>query len=151
MFSALKYVTFILPSLWKSDRASISCFLETPDSTRYTHGTLSLSGLFHLTYPTPALEAFPSWFSNSWNLLTVIGQVSLAHMATQPGMSQSCLDCIRGVRSPQAPSQTPARGRAALPALDGTTRPWSRSPRIQREPEMDSDGPWLLLPYISEK
>lgn len=110
MFSTLKYVTFIFPSLWKFDWAPVSCFLETPDSTRYTHGTFSLSGLFHLTYPTSALEAFPSWFSNSWNLLTVTGQVSLAHMATQPGMSQSCLDRIQGGAEPPGPFPRPQQG-----------------------------------------
>lgn len=118
----------------------VSCFLETPDSTRYTHGTFSLSGLFHLTYPTPALEAFPSWFSNSWNLLTVTGQVSLAHMATQPGMFRSCLNRIRGLRSPQAPSPDPSKGPSSA-ARSG----WHHKAEVKVT--SDSEWAWDGQPY----
>lgn len=71
------------PGSGSSDKPRVSCFLETPDRSGYTHCMLFLSGCFHLTYPTPSQEAFPSWFSNSWNLLPATRRVSWDHTAQQ--------------------------------------------------------------------
>lgn len=71
------------PGSGNSDKPRVSCFLETPDRSGCTHCVLFLSGRFHLTYPTPSREAFPGWFSNSWNLLPATRRVSWDHTAQQ--------------------------------------------------------------------
>lgn len=110
IFNTSKCVLCMCPSLWKFERAICQLFPETLGSTGYAHCMLSLSGHFHLTYPTPSLEAFPSWFSNSWNLLPVIRQVCLDHMAE----SQSCLEHVQGCMEPVGPSPDPSEGTGDL-------------------------------------
>lgn len=116
------------PASRNSNEPHVSCFLETPDSIRYTHCMLSLSGHFHLTYPTPSLEAFPNWFSNSWNLLPVIRQVCLDHMAMQQSMSQSCLKHVQGRDEPAGPfPRSHRRAKQHCPLPNGTMRCYEQS------------------------
>lgn len=104
------------PASGNSNEPHVSCFLEAPDSSRYTHCRLPLSAHCHRTHPAPSLEAFPNRFSNSWNLLPVIRQVSLDHRSK--ARLRGVRNMLRDVMSLEGPLPRPSRPAACARSRD---------------------------------